>query len=49
MDKVYLLEHLHISESKSECVKTNGMYASEIDARSAIERLQSAPGFETYP
>ena len=49
MDKVYLLEHLHIISENNECVKTIGIYASEQEAIAAVGRLKEQPGFSDFP
>ncbi|MEH6393317.1 hypothetical protein [Pseudoalteromonas sp.] len=49
MKSVYLLEHLHVISDDNECVKTIGIYASEVDALNAVERLKHQPGFKDFP
>ncbi|MEQ3440096.1 hypothetical protein ABMY47_00015 [Pseudoalteromonas sp. BZP1] len=48
MDKVYLLEHLHIISENNECVKTIGIYASEQEAIAAVGRLKSNLGLVIF-
>jgi hypothetical protein len=45
MDSVFLLWHVHEVESVEDS-KLIGVYRSEEDAKSAIERLKDKPGFE---
>jgi len=49
MEKVYLLEHLHVISENNECVKTIGIYASEKEAIAAVERLKEQSGFIDHP
>lgn len=45
---VYLLSHVRVDD-EDEDVKTCGIYSSEQEARSAIQRLVVEPGFKDYP
>ena len=45
MDKVFLLWHVHEHENGEDDEKLIGVYRTEIDARAAIERVGSQPGF----
>jgi hypothetical protein len=49
-DCVYLLYHLRKEETESDTqLLLIGAYGSEDDAKAAIERLRSKPGFAKYP
>ncbi len=50
MDSVYLLYHLRKENPESDTqLLLIGAYRSEDDAKAAIERLKSKPGFAKYP
>jgi hypothetical protein len=50
MDSVYLLYHLRKEDPESDTqLLLIGAYRSENDAKAAIERLKSKPGFAKYP
>jgi len=50
MDSVYLLYHLREENPESDTqLLLIGAYRSEDDAKAAIERLKSKPGFAKYP
>jgi hypothetical protein len=50
MDSVYLLYHLRKDDPESDTqLLLIGAYRSEDDAKAAIERLKSKPGFAKYP
>ena len=49
MDVVYLLWHVHEAPDQGEDAKVIGVYRAEDDARAAIERLRSKPGFRHFP
>ena len=49
MDAVFLLEHVYQAEEGIEERKRIGIYASEGDAQSAVNRLRIQPGFCDYP
>jgi len=49
MNKVYLLWHVHEFEDQGDCEKLIGVYASESDAKSAIDRVKDQPGFRYQP
>lgn len=50
MDSVYLLYHLRKEETESDTqLLLIGAYRSENDAKVAIERIKSKPGFAKYP
>lgn len=46
MDRAFLLQH---ENPDTEDVKVIGVYSSEAEARAAIERLRSQPGFCEHP
>jgi homoserine kinase type II len=46
MKRVYLLQH---ERSDDGDVKTLGIYSSEQEAASALDRLRGQPGFRDYP
>lgn len=48
MKDVYLVWHVHPLESGDD-EKLVGVYASEEDARAAIQRLRTKPGFVSFP
>jgi len=48
MDEVYLLWHIHKLDGADD-EKFLGVYRTEADAKVAIERLRSKPGFVTFP
>jgi hypothetical protein len=45
---VYLLSHMR-AEDEDQDVKICGIYSSDQEARSAIQRLIIEPGFKDYP
>jgi hypothetical protein len=50
IDSVYLLYHLRKDDPKSDTqLLLIGAYRSEDDAKAAIERLKSKPGFARHP
>jgi hypothetical protein len=49
MDIVFLLWHLHEIELGNDDEKLIGVYRTEDDAKSAIERLRTQPGFVDIP
>jgi hypothetical protein len=50
MDSVYLLYHLRKDDPESDTqLLLIGAYRSEDDAKAAIERLKSKPGFAKHP
>ncbi|MFE3547007.1 hypothetical protein ACFXK0_28935 [Nocardia sp. NPDC059177] len=49
MNSVFLLEHSYRDNSGGYEQKRIGVYASEEDARAAIARLITQPGFREYP
>jgi hypothetical protein len=50
MDSVYLLYHLRKEDPESDTqLLLIGAYRSQNDAKAAIERLKSKPGFSKYP
>ncbi|GAA6170139.1 DUF7336 domain-containing protein [Sessilibacter corallicola] len=48
MRKIYLLWHVHEQENRDD-EKLIGAYASESDAKAAIDRLKEKPGFRYQP
>jgi hypothetical protein len=49
MNRVFLVQHLHILPQGEEDVKIIGVYSSRQAATEAIERLRSQPGFTEHP
>ena len=50
IDSVYLLYHLRKDDDESDTqLLLIGAYRSEDDAKAAIERLKSKPGFSKHP
>jgi hypothetical protein len=49
MNRVFLVQHLHILPQGEEDVKIIGVYSSRQAAIEAIERLRSQPGFMENP
>ncbi|MFF2084913.1 hypothetical protein ACFVVM_14135 [Nocardia sp. NPDC058176] len=49
MNSVFLLEHSYRTVDGVDEQKRIGVYASEEDARAAIDRLISQPGFRDHP
>jgi len=49
MKKIYLLEHLHIMDDKTEDLKTIGIYSTYEEGKEAVERLKNQPGFSNFP
>ena len=49
MARVYLLQHVHLSDDGAEDVKFIGVYSSRESAQTAIARLRQAPGFCEAP
>jgi hypothetical protein len=49
MNSVFLLWHARNLEQDDSDAKLIGVYRTENDAKSAIERLRSKPGFEAEP
>ena len=47
--EVFVLQHVHILNDGEEDVKMIGVYSSEEQAKSAIERLSTKPGFCDLP
>jgi hypothetical protein len=47
--KVFVVQHVNETEDGNEDVKFIGVYATESDARSAIDGLKSQPGFAERP
>ena len=45
MQKVFILWHVDGAEDE----KLIGVYRTEADAKAAIERIRSKPGFATFP
>jgi len=48
MNKVFLLEHLHIDKDKNKDIKTIGIYSSFEEGKQAIARLSKQPGFSDF-
>ncbi len=46
--KVYVLQHEHELDDDTTDVKMIGLYRSEAEARTAQQRLGSAPGFREH-
>lgn len=49
MKNVYVLHHVRETRNGDEDAKLIGVYSSEQQARSAIDRLKSPPGFCDHP
>jgi hypothetical protein len=49
MSIVYVLHHVVREFENDEDAKLIGVYSTEIEARSAIERLTDQPGFSEHP
>ena len=49
MEAVFLLWHVHEIEPGNDDEKLIGVYRTEDDAKSAIERLRTQPGFVDVP
>lgn len=49
MESLFLLEHVRRIGDGADDRKRIGIYESETDARNAIDRLRSQPGFCDYP
>ncbi len=49
MQSVFVLQHLHVLAEGEEDCKFIGVYTSLENARRAMERLSSAPGFRDFP
>ena len=49
MEVVFLLCHVHEIEPGNDDEKLIGVYRTEGDAKSAIERLRTQPGFVEVP
>lgn len=48
MADVFVLHHVHEASNGDEDVKLLGVYSSEPEAKSAIERLKNQPGFREH-
>ncbi len=46
---VYVLQHVHIHEDGSECVKMIGVYETRRTAEDAVKRLATKSGFRDFP
>jgi hypothetical protein len=46
---VYIVHHVREISGEHGDVKLIGVYSTELQARSAVTRLKSAPGFQSYP
>lgn len=49
MNRVFLLQHLHLLNDDEEDVKTLGVYSSREEALIAVERFRLLPGFSDTP
>jgi len=49
MPTVFVVQHSRKISDDADDVKMIGVYANRADALSAIERLQSVPGFSAFP
>ena len=47
--QVYLLWHVHEAANAEDDEKLIGVYATEVDAMSAVNRLRQKPGFKDFP
>jgi hypothetical protein len=46
---VHVVQHVHLHENGSECVKMIGVYESRRDAEDAVKRLATKSGFREFP
>jgi len=49
MNRVFVLQHLHIVNGNEEDAKLLGIYSSRAFAEIAIERFRNLPGFRDTP
>jgi len=49
MTRVFLLEHLHITNDDEENIKALGIYSSREAGIAAVERFRVLPGFKDHP
>ncbi|MFD0362806.1 hypothetical protein ACFQZZ_15285 [Nocardia sp. GCM10030253] len=49
MESLFLLEHVRPVGDDADDRKRIGIYESEADARNAVDRLRTQPGFCDYP
>lgn len=49
MNRVFVLQHLHVTHEDGEDVKLLGVYSSRSSAIEAIERFRQLPGFRDKP
>ena len=49
MNRVFLLQHVHLLSGNEEDVKTLGVYSSRSSAMAAVERFRKLPGFRDAP
>jgi len=49
MDRVFVLQHLHLLNGDEEDVKLLGVYSSRTSAEAAVERFRLLPGFRDVP
>ena len=49
MNRVFVLQHLHLLNDDEEDVKMLGVYSTRESAFAAIERFRKLPGFRAQP
>jgi hypothetical protein len=49
MNRVFVIQHLHLMNGDEEDVKLLGVYSSRDEAVAAIERFRHLPGFKDIP
>ncbi len=49
MNRVFVIQHLHLINGDEEDVKLLGVYSSRNEAVAAIERFRQLPGFKDIP
>ncbi|MDR7304896.1 hypothetical protein [Rhodoferax saidenbachensis] len=49
MNRVFVLQHLHLLNGDEEDVKMLGVYSTRESALAAIERFRKLPGFREQP
>ena len=49
MNRVFVIQHLHLIKGEEEDVKLLGVYSSHDEAVAAVERFRQLPGFKDIP
>ena len=49
MNRVFVLQHLHLLNGDEEDVKMLGVYSTRENALAAVERFRGLPGFRDLP